>query len=71
MFLTRRHASRLSPPAPILARRAKHTAPTLYAMSESEFSEARRPGHGWTLASAALILLVVVLACCASHARLW
>jgi len=71
MFLTRRHSTRLSPPALILARRARHSAPTRYAMSDVEFSESRRPGHGWTLASAALILLVVVLACCASHVRLW
>jgi hypothetical protein len=71
LFLTRRHASRLTLPAPILARRAKHSSPTRYAMSDVELSQTTRPAHGWTLASAALILLVVLLACYASHVRPW
>lgn len=68
MFLTRRHATpmRLSPL--IVARRARRPAdPRIVA---PDFDIRQESEHGWALASLALMVLVVVLACCAAGIRL-
>lgn len=68
MFLTRRHATpvRLSPV--IVARRARRPAdPRIVAPDFDIRPESER---GWALASLALMVLVVVLACCAAGIRL-
>ncbi len=67
MFLTRRHATpvRLSPV--IVARRARRPADPRIA---PDFDIRPESEHGWALASLALMVLVVVLACCAAGIRL-
>lgn len=68
MFLTRRHATpvRLSPV--IVARRARRPKePRIVAPDPDIRPESER---GWALASLALMVLVVVLACCAAGIRL-
>ena len=67
IFLTRRHANQVLPPGLIMARRARRPSPRLAAPDFDIRPESER---GWALASLALMVLVVVLACCAAGIRL-
>lgn len=67
LFLTRRHATQVLPPRILAARRARQSAAPRTALQEPVFqAESER---GWALASLALMVLVVVLACCAAGVR--
>lgn len=64
LFLTRRHACRVAPSRVIAARRARQSAAPRIASSDSEIRHESE--RGWALASLALMVLVVALACCAA-----